>query len=107
MSGPKIDVEQVQAAIAVVDDGTAQMNAVTAKVLAQADAAVAAMTAPAGQVTSTAFSELGGAGKALAEELDRLRADLVTLIAVAQSGSDEATAVASRGGLAATVAAGI
>lgn len=107
MSGPKIDIEQVQAAIAVVDDGYAQMNGVTAKVLAQSDAAAAAMTAPAGQVTSAAFSDLGGAGKALAEELDRLRADLVSLISIAESGSDEATAAAQQAGLAQTISAGI
>jgi hypothetical protein len=107
VSGPKIDVEQVQAGIAAVDDGTAQMNGVTTKVLAQSDAATAAMTAPAGQLTSAAFSDLGGAGKALAEELDKLRTDLVMLISVAESGSDEATAAASQGGLAQTVSAGI
>ncbi|MFV0534616.1 MAG: hypothetical protein ACK5MR_13290 [Cumulibacter sp.] len=107
MTGPKIDVEQVQVSIGVVDDAIAQMNAVTSKVLAQADAAQAAMTAPAGQITAGAFSDLGGAGKALAEELDRLRVDLGSLIAVAESGSDQATAAAQQGGLAATVAAGI
>lgn len=106
MSGPKIDIDQVQAAVAVVDDATAQMNGVTAKVLAQSDAAAAAMTAPAGQITSAAFSDLGGAGKALAEELDKLRTDLLSLIAVAESGSDDATAIAQQGGLAATVLAG-
>lgn len=107
MSGPKIDVEQVQAGIAFVDDGIAQMNAVTTKVLAQSDAATAAMTAPAGQITSAAFSELGGVGKALAEELDKLRINLVSLISTAESGSDEATAAANQAGLAQTVAAGI
>lgn len=107
MSGPKIDIEQVQAAIAVVDDGTTQMNGVTTKVLAQSDAATVAITAPAGQITAAAFSDLGGAGKALAEELDKLRADLLALIAVAESGSDEATSAAQQGGLAQTVSAGI
>ncbi|WP_153505635.1 hypothetical protein [Cumulibacter manganitolerans] len=107
MSGPKIDLDQVQAAIAVVDDATAQMNGVTAKVLAQADASTAAMTAPAGHITSAAFGELGGGGKALAEELSVLRADLQTLVGVAQAGSDEATAAAKSGGLAAAIAAGI
>lgn len=107
MSGPKIDLDQVQAAIAVVDDATAQMNGVTAKVLAQADASAAAMTAPAGQLTAAAFSELGGGGKALSEELSALRADLQTLVAVAQAGSDDATAAARNGGPADTIAAGI
>lgn len=107
MSGPKIDIDQVQAAIAVVDDATAQMNGVTAKILAQSDTAAAAMTAPAGQITAVAFSDLGGGGKALAEELDLLRADLTALIQVAQAGSDEATAAAQHGSLAQTVSAGI
>ena len=107
MAGPKIDVDQVQAAIAVVDDAVVQMNAVTTKILAQADATTAAITAPAGQITAAAFSELGGGGKALAEELDKLRVDLTSLVQVAQSGSDDATAAAKQGDLAATVAAGI
>lgn len=107
MSGPKIDIDQVTAAIAVVDDAIAQMNGVTTKILAEADASSAAITAPAGQITAAAFSELGGGGKALAEELDKLRLDLGTLIQVAQAGSDDATAAAHKGSLAATVAAGI
>lgn len=107
MSGPKIDVDQVQAAIAVVDDAISQMNGVTTKILAQSDASAAAITAPAGQITAAAFSELGGGGKALSEELNTLRSDLGTLIQVAQAGSDQATATAKQGTLAATVAAGI
>lgn len=107
MSGPKIDIDQVQAAIAVVDNAIAQMNGVTTKVLAQADAAAAAINAPAGQITAAAFSDLGGGGKALAEELDMLRADLTALIQVAQAGSDEASAAAQHGALAQTVSAGI
>lgn len=107
MSGPKIDIEQVQAAIAVVDDATGQMNGVTSKVLAQADAATAAISAPAGQITSVAYSDLSGAGKALAEELVKLRADLAALISVAQSGSDDATAAASRGSLAEAISTAV
>lgn len=94
MSGPKIDIDQVNAAIGVVDEATASMNTVTTKILAEADATTAAITAPAGQVTAAAFTELGGGGKALSEELAVLRNDLATLITVAQSGSDEATAAA-------------
>lgn len=107
MSGPKIDIDQVTAAISVVDDAIAQMNAVTTKILAQSDASQAAITAPAGQITAAAFSDLGGGGKALAEELDKLRADLTSLIQVAQAGSDDATAAAHKGGLADSVAAAI
>ncbi|WP_106848892.1 hypothetical protein [Blastococcus sp. Marseille-P5729] len=107
MSGPKIDIDQVQSAITIVDDAIAQMNGVTTKILAQSDATSAAITAPAGQITAAAFSELGGGGKALSEELSKLRSDLGTLIQVAQAGSDEATAAAKHGTLAATVAAGI
>lgn len=107
MSGPKIDIDHVQAAIGVVDDAIAQMNGVTTRVLAQSDAATAAITAPAGQITAATFHDLGGAGKALAEELTRLRTDLAALITLIGSASDEATAVAHQGGLADTVSAGI
>lgn len=107
MSGPKIDIDQVHAAIAVVDDAVAQMNGVTTKILAQSDASAAAITAPAGQITAAAFGELGGGGKALSEELNKLRSDLGILIQVAQAGSDDATAAAKQGTLGATVAAGI
>lgn len=106
MTGPKIDIDQVTAAIAVVDDATTQMNGVTTKILAQAEASTAAMTAPAGQITAAAFNDLGGGGKALSEELDRLRSDLQQLIQVAQSGSDQATSTANSA-LAGQVSAGI
>lgn len=97
MTGPKIDISQVTAAIAVVDEATGSMNSVTSKILAEADATNAAITAPAGQITAAAFTDLGGGGKALSEELAMLRDDLNTLIAVAQSGSDEAASVAKSG----------
>lgn len=97
MSGPMLDVDQVTAAIAVVDDATAQLQALSAQILAQSDAATSAITAPAGQITAAAFADLGGGGKALAEEVDALRTDLATVMTLAQSGSDDAAAAASAG----------
>jgi len=106
MAGPKIDIDAVQAAIAVVDEGRAQMEAVTQQILVASGLSLQAMKAPAGQVTATAFGQLGGGGKALAEELAALRDDLGKLVQVALAGSDEATA-AARSTLAMATTAGM
>lgn len=105
----KISFSEVQAAQKVVQDGVDQMNQLTRQILAQAGMSQAAMQAPAGQVTSETFGDLGGGGKALAEVLAQLQSDLGTLQQVAMEGSDEATRAAQAGsvGNGATVAAGM
>lgn len=95
MPGPKIDIEAVQVAMGVVEQGQQKMEAVTKQILAASGTSLIAMKAPAGQVTATAFDELGGSGKALSEELARLHSDLALLIQAAQAGSDEAAAAAT------------
>lgn len=109
MPGPKIDIERVQQAIRVVEDGQVQMEGVTKQILASAGLSLAAMKAPAGQVTAATFDDLGGGGKALAEELARLRQDLGTLIDTATQGAESALQVArsAAGGQAVTVAQGL
>lgn len=106
MSGPKIDLAQVEAAEKVVDKAVSEMEGVTKKILAQAGLSQAAMKAPAGQITASTFDDLGGGGRALSEVLGRLQTDLAKLRRVALSGSDEVTA-AARGGSAASVTAGM
>jgi hypothetical protein len=94
MAGVKIDKAQVTAAEKVVDDAVTQMNAVAQKVLAQAGASESAILAPAGQISSQTYTGLGGSGRALAETLDQLKADLGKLRATADAGSDQATQTA-------------
>lgn len=94
MTGPKIDIDAVHAAIGAVDDGYAQMEAVTQQILASSGLSLLAMKAPAGQIAASAFGQLGGGGKALAEQLAVLRDDLGTLVQVALEGSDDAASVA-------------
>jgi hypothetical protein len=90
----KIDLTAVQAAEKVVSDAIAEMENVTQRILSQAGLSEAAMKAPAGQITSSTFSGLGGGGKALSETLSELQADLAALRATAEAGSDQATQVA-------------
>jgi hypothetical protein len=97
VSGAKIDLAAVQAAESVVSSAISEMEGVTQKILAQAGLSEAAMKAPAGQITSSTFSGLGGGGKALSETLSELQADLASLRATAESGSDQATAAAKTG----------
>jgi len=103
----KITFSEVQAAQKVVADGVEQMNQLTRQILAQAGASQAAMLAPAGQVTSETYADLGGGGKALAEILTQLHNDLNTLQAVAAEGSDEATRAAQAGVVGSPIAAGM
>jgi hypothetical protein len=104
----KISFSEVQAAQKVVADGVEQMNALTRQILAQSGASQAAMQAPAGQVTSETFGDLGGGGKALAEVLTELHNDLNTLQAVASEGSGQATRDAQSGSVGgSTIAAGM
>ncbi|MFD9888497.1 hypothetical protein ACFWY9_04105 [Amycolatopsis sp. NPDC059027] len=110
MTGPMIDMAQVQAAERVVADAVSQMEGVTKRILAQAGLSEAAMKAPAGQITSTTFHDLGGGGRALAETLNQLHVDLGKLRQVAARGSDDASAAASQGtvgGTGSDVAAGM
>jgi hypothetical protein len=97
VSGVKIDLAAVQSAESVVSGAISEMEGVTQKILAQAGLSEAAMKAPAGQITSSTFSGLGGGGKALSETLSELQADLASLRATAESGSDQATAAAKTG----------
>lgn len=106
MSGVKIDLSAVLAAENVVNSAISEMEGVTQKILAQAGLSEAAMRAPAGQITSSTFSGLGGGGKALSETLSELRADLAALRATAESGSDQATQ-AARAGAGSSVAQGM
>jgi hypothetical protein len=96
MSGPKMIIDQVVAAEQVVAEAIGEMQAVAQKLGAQSAASQAAMRAPAGNVTSANFTQHSGDGRALAEILTQLQADLGTTRQVLLSGSDQATAVASR-----------
>lgn len=93
----KITFPEVQAAQRVVADGVEQMNALTRQILAQAGLSQVAMQAPAGQITSETYGDLGGGGRALAETLAQLHNDLTTLQNVAMEGSDEASRQARSG----------
>ncbi|MFB9239663.1 hypothetical protein ACFFWC_29730 [Plantactinospora siamensis] len=106
MSGVKIDLSAVLAAENVVSSAISEMEGVTQKILAQAGLSEAAMKAPAGQITSSTFSGLGGGGKALSETLGELQADLAKLRATAEAGSDQATQ-AARSGAGSSVAQGM
>ena len=106
MSGVKINLATVLAAEGVVNNAVSEMEGVTQKILAQAGLSEAAMRAPAGQITSSTFNGLGGAGKALSETLSELQADLAKLRATAQAGSDQATQ-ATRAGAGSSVAQGM
>lgn len=101
----KISFSEVQAAQKVVADGVEQMNSLTRQILASAGLSQEAMQAPAGQITSQTFGDLGGGGKALAETLTQLHNDLNTLQAVAVEGSDEASRAAQAGAVGSPIAA--
>jgi hypothetical protein len=107
VAGPKIDLAAVQAAEAVVDNAVAEMERVTQQILSQAGLSQAAMKAPAGQVTAATFDDLGGGGRALAEVLGQLKADMGQLRQAALAGSDEATQAAMAGGQAAGIVQGM
>jgi len=59
-------------------------------------ASLTAMKAPAGQITSTNYDAHSGAGRALAETLAQLQADLNRTRQVLLAGSDQASRVAGR-----------
>ena len=103
----KITFSEVQAAQKVVADGVEQMNTLTRQILALAGLSQAAMQAPAGQITSETFGDLGGGGKALAETLAQLHNDLTSLQQVASEGSDEASRAAQAGAVSSPIAAGM
>jgi hypothetical protein len=106
VSGVKIDLSAVLAAESVVNNAVSEMEGVTQKILAQAGLSEAAMKAPAGQITSSTFSGLGGGGKALSETLTELQNDLAKLRATAEAGSDQATQ-AAKAGVGSSVAQGM
>ena len=103
----KITFSEVQAAQKVVADGVERMNGVTRQILQQAGLSQVAMQAPAGQITSETFGDLGGGGRALAETLAQLNADLTSLQQVASEGSDEATRQAQAGAVTSPIAQGM
>lgn len=109
MTGPKIDIDAVAGAIKKVEDAQQQMESLTTSILASTGMSLEAIKAPAGQITAQTFDDLGGGGKALAEELARLKHDLGTLIKVAQSGSEDASSAAKSGAVGAgtSVASGM
>ena len=74
--GPKMILDQVEAAERVVADSVQQMQAVAQQLQAQSALSLTAMKAPAGQITSTNYDAHSGAGRALAETLAQLQADL-------------------------------
>ena len=76
MTGPKMILDQVEAAERVVADAVQQMQAVSQQLQAQAGASLTAMKAPAGQITSSNYDAHSGAGRALAETLGQLQRDL-------------------------------
>lgn len=95
-AGPRMVLDQVEAAERVVADSVQQMQAVAAQLQAQGAASLTAMKAPAGQITSSNFDAHSGAGRALAETLAQLQADLARTRQVLLAGSDQATQVAGR-----------
>lgn len=107
MAGPKIDLTTVQAAESVVDTALGEMEGVTQRILNQAGLSEAAMRAPAGQVTSSTFGNLGGGGRALAETLNELKTDLARLREAAMTGSDQATQAAQQASAGSPVAQGM
>ena len=94
--GPKMILDQVEAAERVVADSVQQMQAVAQQLQAQSAASLTAMKAPAGQITSSNYDAHSGAGRALAETLAQLQADLARTRQVLLSGSDQASQVAGR-----------
>ncbi len=96
MTGPKMVLDQVEAAERVVADAVQQMQAVSQQLQAQAGASLTAMKAPAGQITSSNYDAHSGAGRALAETLSQLQRDLTQTRQVLLAGSDQATSVAGR-----------
>jgi len=96
MTGPKMILDQVAAAERVVAEAVQQMQAVSQQLQAQGGASLSAMKAPAGQITSSNYDAHSGAGRALAETLGQLQADLTQTRQVLMAGSDQATQVAGR-----------
>ena len=96
MTGPKMVLDEVQAAERVVADAVAQMQGVSQQLQAQAGASLSAMRAPAGQITSSNYDAHSGAGRALAETLSQLQRDLTATRQTLLAGSDQATQVAGR-----------
>jgi hypothetical protein len=96
MTGPKMILDQIEQAEKFVAQAVSDMQAVAAKLNAQASESQVAMKAPAGGITATNYGEHAGSGRALAETLSQLQKDLATTRQVVLSGSDEATATASK-----------
>ena len=94
--GPKMILDQVEAAERVVADSVQQMQAVAQQLQAQGAASLTAMKAPAGQITSSNYDAHSGAGRALAETLSQLQTDLARTRQTLLAGSDQASQVAGR-----------
>ena len=95
-TGPKMILDQVEAAERVVQDAVQQMQAVAQQLQAQSAASLTAMKAPAGQITSSNYDAHSGAGRALAETLSQLQSDLARTRQVLLAGSDDASQVAGK-----------
>jgi hypothetical protein len=107
VSGVKIDLAHVIKAEGIVDQAVQQMGTIAGRVNGQAALSEAAILAPAGGITSSTYSTLGAGGRALAETLAELKADLGKLRAVAEQGSDQATSAANTGAGGSSVSAGM
>lgn len=101
MTGPKMLIDQVDAALKVVQSAVSEMQGVARTLGAQAGAAQAAMIAPAGGITADNYHGHQSQGQVLGQVLDQLGADLQQTKQVLLQGSDEASSIARAGGPAA------
>ena len=94
--GPKMILDQVEAAERIVQDAVTQMQTVAQQLQAQGGLSLTAMKAPAGQITSSNYDAHSGAGRALAETLAQLQTDLTATRQALLAGSDEASTAARK-----------
>lgn len=98
MTGPKMLVDQVDAALQVVQNAVQEMQNVSRTLGAQAGVATASMIAPAGRIMASNYEGQQGKGQVLGEILAQLGTDLNATKQVLLSGSDQASSIASAGG---------
>jgi hypothetical protein len=98
VTGPKMLIDQVDAALQVVANAVTEMQGVARTLGAQSGVATAAMIAPAGRITSANYEGHQSQGQLLGQVLDQLGADLRATKQVLLAGSDEATGIAQSGG---------
>lgn len=97
MAGPKMLIDQVDAALQVVANAVTEMQGVARTLGTQAGVATASMIAPAGRITATNYEGHQSQGQFLQQMLDQLGMDLRATKQVLLQGSDEATAIAQSG----------